>query len=500
MFNLKYSSKLEWEFLQNDINLINYNIINDVPLYSIKSCDIERGENFEIILDVNCRLDPANRPFFENGFFLDEIIFDNCREIIKVNHCKIKHKTFSVGENSEYHFIFNVNHIERIYKTHDLENEVCYIKEWYLNSIHDNLVFTRPTKYNVNQEYIKIRDNTPTEDIKFKEEYPSCVDGDHLFLTLNKFNIILQKVPEEFGPEWSNCLGIEYHKEYNIPLPNVRRKTSQIVSFLLGRNLIKIGETYYNSEWHIIGEIALSSGVSSRLNLKTISNYRDLPAIVYHDGLMDMYNWEIQASEIINSYLDCDLDLSQIIDNLLISMCVPTEAEIIMIGGCLDEISKKWFESDRSLSHGKIIEAKEYNNIISNELLTIKEKLVKYPEIYSNIENSYKISGRKKVDLFLDELEIEVGASEDKARKYRNIPAHGQEMSDKTRFKFVYVTDIYRSFLNRILLKLLGFHSYYDLTSGDMRSINEKISEKDFEKNIEGLERFYYEHYRITAN
>lgn len=497
MFNLKYSSKLEWEFLQNDINLITYNIINDVPLYSIKSCDIKRGENFEIILNVNCGLNSENQSFFDNGFFLDEIIFENYREIIKVNHCKIKHKTFSVGENSGYHFIFNVNHIKRIYKTHNLENEVCYIKEWYLNSIHDNLVFTRPTRYNVNQEYIKIRDNTPTEDIKFKEEYLPDSSGDHLFLTLNKFNVILQKVPEEFGPEWSNCLGIEYHKEYNIPLPDVRRKTSQITSFLLGRNLIKIGETYYNSEWHIIGEIALSSGVSSRLNLKTISNYRDLPAIVYYDGFMDMYNWEIQASEIINSYLDCDLDLSQIMDNLLISMCVPTEAEIIMIGGCLDELSKKWFESDRSLSHGKIIEAKEYNNIISNELLAIEEKLEKYPEIYSNIENSYKLSGRKKVDLFLDELEIEVGASEDKARNYRNIPAHGQGMSDKTRFKFVYVTDIYRSFLNRILLKLLGFHSYYDLTSGNMRSINEKISEKDFEKNIKELERFYYEHYTI---
>ena len=220
---------------------------------------------------------------------------------------------------------------------------MCYIKEWYLNSIHDNLVFTRPTRYNVNQEYIKIRDNTPTEDIKFKEEYLPDSSGDHLFLTLNKFNVILQKVPEEFGPEWSNCLGIEYHKEYNIPSADVRRKISQITSFLLGRNLIKIGETYYNSEWHIIGEISSSSGVSSRLNLKTISNYRDLPAIVYYDGFLDMYNWEIQASEIIDSYLDCDLDLYQIMDNLLISMCVPTEAEIIMIGGCLDELSKKWF-------------------------------------------------------------------------------------------------------------------------------------------------------------
>lgn len=494
---MKYSSKLEWEFLQEHINLTNYKIINDIPLYSIKSCSIKRGENFEIILDIKCRVNTKNQPFFDNEFFLKEIIFENNQEFIKSTYCKIKHKTFSMGENNEYHFVFYVNHIEKIYKKHNLKNEVCYIKEWYLNSIHDNLIFTRPTRYNVNQEYVKVRDKTPTNDILFKEKSLPNSSGDHLFLTLNDFKVILQKVPDKFGPEWSNNLGIEYHTEYNIPSVDVRRKISQITSFLLGRNLIKIGETYYDSEWNIIGEIALSSWVSSRLNLKTISNYRDLPAIVYYDGFLDSYNWEIQASEIINSYLDCDLDLSQIMDNLLISMCVPTEAEIIIIGGCLDELSKKWFKSDRSPSNGKRIEVKKYNSLISKELSIIEEKLEKYPEIYSNIKNSYKLSGRKKVDLFLDELEIDIGDSEDKARTYRNIPAHGQDMSDKTRFKFVYVTDIYRSFLNRIILKLLGFHSYFDLTSGNMRNIDEKISEKDFNKNIKELEKFYYDYYKI---
>ena len=494
---MKYSSKLEWEFLQDNINLMSYEIVNDIPLFSIKSCNIKRGENFEIILDISCSLDAENMPFFDIDFFLDEIIFENYREMIKVKHCKIKNKTVSVDGNSGYYFIFHVGHVERLYKNHDLENDVCYIKEWYLNSIHDNLIFTRPTRYNVNQEYIKIRDKTPVEDIKFKEEFFPDSSGDHLFLSLDDFNVILQKVPDKFGPKWSNNLGIEYHKESNIPSADNRRKTSQIISFLFGRNLIKIGETSYDSKWQIIGEIAFNSGVSSRLNLKTISEYRDLPAIVYYGGFLDMYTWEMHASEIINSYLDCDLDLSQIMDNLLISMCVPTEAEIMMIGGCLDELSKKWFKSDKSASQGKLMDAKEYRGIISNELQVIVEKLEKYPEIYTSIENSYQLSGRKKVDLFLDELGIEIGVSENKARTYRNIPAHGQYMSDKTRFKFVYVTDIYRSFLNRVLLKLLGFHSYHDLTTGNMLSVDEKISEMDFDKNIKELEKFYYEYYKI---
>lgn len=228
-----------------------------------------------------------------------------------------------------------------------------------------------------------------------------------------------------------------------------------------------------------------------------MTNYRDLPAISYYGGFLDLFDWEIQSADIINAYLNCDLELSQVMVNLLMSMCVPTEAEIMMIGGCLDEISKKWFKSDYSKSKGKIIEAAEFRDIVSSQLDVIKEKLVDYPEVYSNIERAYNVSGRKKVDLFLKELGVKIGASEQKARDYRNIPAHGQKMSGKTRFKMVYVTDIYRSFVNRVILKLLGFQSYYDLTSAEMKLVNEKISEKDFEENIEELERFYFEHYKV---
>lgn len=493
---MKYSSKLEWEFLQEKLNLTTFEITNDVPLYSIKSCTLKRGENFEIILDIYCKLDSRNSEFYDKTW-IPEFVFENYREIIKVNHCRAKEKVLCYGPISEYHFILHADSVEILYKKHDLVNETYYIKEWYLNSIHDNLVFTRPTKYNVIREYIKIRDNSPCDDVSFIEEYPPNNFHDHLFLELNDFKVILQKVPDEFSPEWSNNLGIEYHKDYNIPSSDTRKKVSQVVSFLLGRNLIKVGETHYDSQWNIVGKLAISSNVSSRLNLKTISNYRDLPAINYYGGFLDLFNWEMHAEEIINSYLDCELDLSQIMDNLLISMCVPTEAEIMMIGGCLDEISKKWFESDKSESKGKMIEANEFNDMISSELEIIKEKLVEYPDVYGKIERAYNVSGRKKVDLFLKELGVKIGKSEQKARDYRNIPAHGQKMSGKTRFKLVYVTDIYRSFVNRVILKLLGFQSYYDLTSAEMKLVNEKISEKDFEENIKELERFYFEHYNV---
>ena len=491
---MDYSSKLEWEFLQEAIDLTTFKIINDVPLYSIKSCYLKRGENFEIILDITCNLDERNLSFHENTYFLGELILENYKEIFKLNYCNLKHKSVSVGNIGEYHFIFHVNDIERTYKNHDLKNETTYLKEWYLNSVHDKLVFTRSTKYGVTKEYVKIRNNTPYDNVEFKEEYFPAMARDYLFLTLDDFKIILQKVPDEFGPKWSNNLGIEYHDVNNIPLQYIRKKTADMVSFLLGRNLIKIGETYYDSRWNVIGGVAISPNISSKLNLKTISNYRDLPAISYYDGFLDMFDWEIYSGEIINAYLKCDLDLSHVLENLLMSMCLPTEAEIIIIGGCLDEISNKWFKSDRSPSKGKEINAKKFKNLISKELKSIEKKLHDYPQIYKKIENSHSISGRKRVNLFLKEAGIKIGEMEEEARNSRNKPAHGHIISGETKSKLVYVTYVYRSFLNRIILKILGFHSYYDLTNDEMKYVTEKISKKDL-KDIKEYERLYYEYY-----
>lgn len=64
---------------------------------------------------------------------------------------------------------------------------------------------------------------------------------DSLFLELNDYSILLQEVPQKFGPDWSKNLGIEYQKELNIPPQDIRKKIVEIISFLLGRFLIKIG-------------------------------------------------------------------------------------------------------------------------------------------------------------------------------------------------------------------------------------------------------------------
>ena len=53
---MKNLSKLEWEFIQEDIELINdYEITTNVGLSCVNSCVIRRNEKYDLILDIKGR-------------------------------------------------------------------------------------------------------------------------------------------------------------------------------------------------------------------------------------------------------------------------------------------------------------------------------------------------------------------------------------------------------------------------------------------------------------
>ena len=54
-----------------------------------------------------------------------------------------------------------------------------------------------------------------------------------------------------------------------------------------------------------------------------------------------------------------------------------------------------------------------------------------------------------------------------------------------------YYTDVYRRFVNRIILKILGYNQYFDLTSYKNISIDNHLPEKDFKENIDEIKEFY---------
>ena len=127
----------------------------------------------------------------------------------------------------------------------------------------------------------------------------------------------------------------------------------------MGRFLIKIGETHYDKDWNIINDSCQSPLIPIQIDLKQICKKSDRSCIDFYEGF-PLPIVEKRICYIINNYLNEDkIDLSYVIHQLLLSMIVPVEAEIVMIGACLDKLSEIWFKSSKSKSNGELIEKKK---------------------------------------------------------------------------------------------------------------------------------------------
>lgn len=480
-----YSERTEWEFLQKNKNLLEtYSIKSNYKLNNVSSCYLKRDEEYNIILDITTE---SAKDFNQK---IEPIIFVFDNDISEITFpCTIKNKQLNCDKQKcKTHLQFKANNVEIIYKN-NLNKDVSYVKEYYLNSISNKLLFSRITQYFVEGDNLKVRENG-REKLNAYDNMPIKTTGDHLLLKLNDFSFIIQRV-EDLGPDWSNNLSIEYQKDFNIPSADIRQKNKEILSFLLGKHLIKVGESYFDENYNIIKEVSLLPQISKRTNLKNICKRREVPSIPPSD-IYELHSYEKELSRVIETYLsEEEIDLSYILEHMTLSTTIPTESEIIVIGGCLDELADKWFESKKSKTSGKLIEKSEFDELMKDIYPTIEKQLKSHPDVYKNIENSYKISGYKKIKKFLEELDITQGKAEKKARDYRNLAAHGYEITEEQKIKMIYLTDVYRTFLNRIILKILKYPVYFDLTTFNTMKIENNLPNRDFKKQYKEIEAFY---------
>ena len=118
----------------------------------------------------------------------------------------------------------------------------------------------------------------------------------------------------------------------------------------------------------------------------------------------------------------------------------------------------------------------------------INKKLSEYPKLLNSLNNSYKKKGTSNFDEVFNTLNLNIGELENHAIRYRHIPAHGQKMKQKTKDKFPILVAVYRTLLNRCILKSLNYNNdYYDVVSNCNRSIEKSIPEENFNKILEEL-------------
>lgn len=466
---MPYYEEIEWELLQHERIFKDSEWTFEFPfkMMKIKEVKINRDEFYNISIKIKSF---ANEKVPEEIKQFEVIDFIKLKSKYSSDEYLIKNLNISnytsYYENSMVFRDISLSATNIIFNLKNDEN-VAWIKEWYLNGPTSKIIFPRSTTYAKNEIYEKILDYPEPElreGRKFKKEIEKngITTLNYIFCKLNEVeNIIIGKVPDKMNPNWSTNISISYNSEKYINDKNLRRDIENIVSFVFGRKLIKIGESYYDSKGNKIKEKIYNPIINEKLNIKNIcASTNKLPIPLHKYQHKDL---ELIIRDLINSFIEKDIDFSSMFTTYWNSTFLPTESRIILLAASLESMKNKWFDSKNSKSKGVIIDKhlfkilikdiKSSFNLIFGDCKMIKDK---FGELN-------RLSINKGFEVFFKEIGMEFSEVELGAIKARNNPVHGNDIDTETYRDLIIYTEVYQILVNRAILTLLGFEGLYHI-------------------------------------
>ena len=125
----------------------------------------------------------------------------------------------------------------------------------------------------------------------------------------------------------------------------------------------------------------------------------------------------------------------------------------------------KWFDSENSKRNTRIIEKSKYKRLIKDIRPIFLETFKEHTQIINNFNQLNRLSINKSMELFLEEINVEMGDIEKNAISSRNNPVHGNDIDSETFLDIRIYSEIYRIILNRVILTLLDYNGDYLLNN-----------------------------------
>lgn len=468
---MPYYNNIEWEILQEEKifhnHLWNFEFPFEMP--KIKHILIKRDEIYNIVINIECE---SNQKLpDEIGEHIDSIKICNkySSETYVLKNCHLFENIISI-ENYYGTFSLKLTTTSILFDSKN-NNEIGWIKEWYLNGPYNHTIFPRTTTYSKKEIYNKEFDN-PVPELQTVKKFEietnklSSTSMNYMFCKLNDDeNIIISLVPNKMNPNWSNNISIQYSSKKQIMDKNLRRDIENIISFILGRKLIKIGESQYDHYGNKIKETILNPSIDKKLNIKNICESKDnfpIPLYYYTGDFNESIIADIINSFIINKET---LDFSSMFTNYWSSTFLPSESKIILLAASLESLMNNWFKSENPKHDTVIIEKSKYKKLIKDIKPLILETFKENQQIINNFNQLNKLSINKSMELFFEELNIELGDVEKDTILSRNKLVPGNYIDTKTFEDIIIYSKIYHIILNRAILILLDYDGDYILNN-----------------------------------
>ena len=465
----------EWDFFSKPY------VISDITIpfgpIVIEKMIIKREEDYSIGIECISQIDDPQffyeylRTLQQPISFSFEIPYFNEKCVLENGYIQ-KTKTKRDGDLKTLFLILEISYSSITISQQEMEKNT-HIVEWFLNGSNPQLVFYQPTDRNYTENFKRTRRNPLNKPLIVDASDSGEVVLDHFVFEYENCQIIVSRVPKDVESSWKNCISIEYrNSDGEYPTEDIRDSIHEIVSFLLGKQLLNIGHTEFNENEFAVSKIGFNPGFHSITRKKDSLAYLPVPLSEIKDGGIERI-LTLLTPRYVNIKKDYGLDKALL--NLWWCEVIPLEFHIPIMHQAIEILAKDWILSPHYKGEKTYVKKEDYEKFYLNLLPTLKENFSQckhYEKLESTIRNANNIGTNHRIMIFLNSLGLELGSEEKKAMNQRNSLMHDQKnVSIEFIDNIKYYTNVYKSFFHRVILKMLEYDGNYVDYSDNTNSI-----------------------------
>lgn len=370
--------------------------------------------------------------------------------------------------------------------------------DWHLNG--SKSLFPRPSESIFFEDYMLKDADWRQNPSRFRRRRISVRRGFTLSYFRFKYDRYTVKVRRidgdgsyEIGPNWSQKVAIEYHcQSHEVPTKSQRETITELVSFLLGRHLLRVGSSCF-----LLNELASFDAISpwgdDIISICSSADNNPIDLDFGNSKIEKLIEKLLPAYEVQRR----DVHINELIWALWIAKRMPVSLDLPIYASALESLSATYLKKNGWSSKKDFLSNPEKNAIIQavtplldrnhyrdDILKQIKE--ISIDGLSGNLrrkiakaitpvirENRYREIILKKVDtirditigerlrIFFRELDLELGTVENLAIKARNDVVHRMALVDSNSDDGIRYGATYRALVHRVLLRLLGYTGKY---------------------------------------
>jgi hypothetical protein len=282
------------------------------------------------------------------------------------------------------------------------------------------------------------------------------------FYICNKFfEVFCTSVDKDIAPAWLAPISIQFGSDPQAFDKKYRREVLEALGFALGRRLITVGHTIFDAASNPIEQFAVapySQNIRRECSRTSLAPcHREWEAGTFP---------EATVAQLAEAYLTnrSSLNFDEVIFNWWIARNLPLGMNIVAYTGALESLASAWLAADSNRS--AYIPKDEFKTKVAPAIDDIEKKQgeplpAPWKAVIGKLRNANSVGAADKVRKFLEAIKLPTAGVEKVLLNARNKYAHGGVLSGKEVEFLILVRRCFEAFLNRVMLKAIGFPGEY---------------------------------------